>query len=315
VRTLFLLFGRLMRHALPLALAGAFCLGTAAGVQARQVDVLWSADAGVRDAAAEENMPASASAAREKAFEQAVWLEALSMADDGLSDARRELLREFIVPRAMEYVQSYSELGSASSDSGTTLSVDVLVNRRALKDTLRGLGCMRGSAEPVEYMLTIGGASDVWDELGRLQALYNTRVTQNASVAVFLEHRGDMWTGRLDAGGHSRAASGTTLADAWHGIWAQYFSSLAAAQGPHDALVLQVSGWFTPDGVESFDKELSSWDRDFDEAGLAQVSMEAAGISARWVLRGASRGALERRLEAALEGKGLSWVLEPDGSL
>ncbi|MFV0421377.1 hypothetical protein [Oleidesulfovibrio sp.] len=288
-------------------LAGLLSAGVA---QARPVEVLWSADRDIRAASGDETMPSNLDEARTKAFEQAVWAEALAMVENELTDARKVLLQQNLTPKASLFVQSYTELGSSKTETGTLMNVDVAVNRRALKNTLRSMGMLRFADEPVSYTLTLSSSQDVWAELGRLQALYNTRVQQFADVAVTLDNSGELWKGQLSAQGRVAAASGKTLDEVWGQLWARYFMAASRAAGAEHELVLQVSGWFTPDGVETFDKELAGWEREIDDASLAGVNMEAAGVSAHWVIRGASRSALERRLNEALGGRGLNWRLD-----
>lgn len=255
--------------------------------------------------------------ARMKAFGQAVLEEAVDMLPGELTDARVVLLSEYLAPRANDYVLSYSVVSVEELELGKRLTVDVTVNRSALKKALKRLGIWFTITEPVSYNPQYGSIpGEVWEKLGRMHVLYGLTPNSSARLSLQMDLIGKEWRMKLtkaDEDGNSIVTAesvGDSFDEAWHAAWGRYFAGVSSARTGGPTVVLAVEGWFAPDGVEAFDRTLQGWEGVLDEANLVQVVMKAAGVSASWNLVVVNRTALESKLASALAGRGLAYELQ-----
>ncbi len=289
--------------ALMLAVMGMYGASTA---QARTITVPLAAGSG------QKNLPTTIDEARAVAFKRAVWEETLAIVGNDLSGARKALLREHIASRTQLFVQGYSGLTREATDSGSQIRIDVEVNLQELKRALRSMGMTRSRQTPIGYSLTLSGPKEAWQELGKLQILYNTRVEQAAPVTLFLQRTGALWTGQMGVAGGRDVASGSSLTEVWESLWEKYFLGTlggGVSTGGSGVLMLHVRGWSLPDGVIAFDKDLDAQSSGLGTIALVKVEMRPAGISAQWALHGINRAAFEARLKRMFSGKNLVWSL------
>ncbi len=201
----------------------AFLALAASSASARVVEVPWSTDETL-------DGPHSRDQARETAFRLAVFDEALDILPAALSLPRQELLRQYLLPRAADYVLSYSEAapepGAAAAPQAApqadpaaprvqtlapepapaperTLRLDVTVNRQGLKRMLQRMGVYYTAREMRTFDLGLeGDASGAWEELGRLQALSGLSVRRGVQPVLDLTAQ---WTEAVQAAGGKKA--------------------------------------------------------------------------------------------------------------
>lgn len=200
------------------ALAVFMILALAVQAHARMVEVVWTPD----DPEAEI---ATRAQARVVGFKRAVFAEALELVPGALAEYRAELLRQYLMPHAAEYVLSYSEAATepeapgenatrsdaaavdapqAALPGGETadaplaslvpaapqgvLRLEVTVNRAGLKRHLKQMGVYYTTTAAQPYDLALGGeASMAWDEIGRLQALSGVSVVRGAEPLMEID--------------------------------------------------------------------------------------------------------------------------------
>lgn len=319
-------------------------LSLAVPVQARMATAIWN-ETPAPDLPPEEQPLASRTQAREAAFADAVFAEALDVLRGNLNESRRLLLKEYLVSKSDDLVVSYSELGTESMpEGGMRLTVDVAVNKRALKHELKRIGVWYTVQEPLAYNPAYGTvAPDTWEKLGRMHLLFGLVPNSSAGISLSMDMVDDIWTMTLAASGSGSAngqdisqmngqarkaqqgrhvvsapppapitVQGGTFEDAWLGVWAKYFDAGTLEDLTADTVTLTVDGWFTSDGVEAFDRMLLEWDDVLDDANLMNVSMKPEGISASWRLRVSAAGELERKLSDYLPARGLSFTLSAE---
>ena len=299
-----------------MAFAGVFFLLCPGWAEARRVDVFWIE--GQENATVQNRDQALA-----HGFETAVAMEALHVLPAPvLPPERQQLLREFLVPHAKEYVLSYSEFNFASEGDSRSLGLDVKVNRKALKTTLQKTGVfyttknpvffeLRFLEEPAPDLLEQGEVPDTREILWRLQKLTGVEVLEGAGVILFLESSPEgLWTGRLVAEDSVWTSRSKDLEQLWFDLWGGYFSRPGAGAGLILKAVLSINGWSAVDGVQAFDSVLASWEKEVEGAVLTDISMLPAGVSARWEVQTLDKGAFAGRLMDYLPGRGLSYVLE-----
>jgi hypothetical protein len=279
-----------------------------APASARIVEVHWTPGA-------EGDAPATREQARAAAFRDAVLAEAADLLPGALSAPRQELLRQHLLPRAADYVQSYAEAAApeaalAAPQGATALRLDVTVNRPALRRTLQRMGVYYTVRAPRDYDLALEGeAGASLDEIARLQELSGLRVRRGVQplVALSRDAQDGSWTGRLDQDGQSWTARGAALADVWFELLGHYFSRPGAEAGVVDQVALTVRGWSAADGVKAFDAELGSWDGLVEGRVLTRVLLLPEGVAGVWTVRTLDPEALGRRLAQTLPPRGLAW--------
>ncbi|MBU1001489.1 MAG: hypothetical protein KKE73_03090 [Proteobacteria bacterium] len=218
--------------------------------------------------------------------------------------------------------------GTARGVSTNMLRMEVAVNRTELKAELKRLGVYFTVSAPQPYDLSLlGSAAGAWDEIGRLQTLTGVSVRRGTEPLLELnstlvapseqelkdglKQAAPMWTGSLKAEGRSWTASHRSLDALWSELWAGFFTRPGAEVGTVERVPLTVSGWYAPDGVQAFDKELAAWDEVVESAQLREILMLPDGIAAVWSVRTLDRAALRRKLDQNLPGRGLSWDFSP----
>lgn len=308
------------RNALTIIVAIAVLTLLNAPAWATLVEIQWSEP----DAS---NFDADKALAIEKGKAKAVLETALALLPEPLDPARQTLLENELAEVTDRFVQTYAEVSLSQTPDGWLLFLDVAVNEQALSDWLRTMGLSQSAAAAVPYDLMVVGAGDeVWEEIGRLQAL--TRVTPQAGATprLTLELLGTIWNGHMETGGGMFSEQNEDLATLWHTLWGRYFADNprgTLATGPEAAGmdgsagavsasgdILQVTGWYSPDGVYAFDQELAQWTGEVAGAQLMDVTMRSTGLTARWRLGTVNRQALETRMQTYAAGHGLQFTLQ-----
>ncbi|WP_126376734.1 hypothetical protein [Desulfovibrio ferrophilus] len=205
-----------------------------------------------------------------------------------------------------------------------TLRMEVTVNRTGLKAELKRAGVYFTVSSPQPYDLSLlGSAAGAWDEIGRLQALSGVTVRRGTEpllevdttlvepteqeIKDGLAEAAPMWSGSLTAQGRTWKASNRSLEEVWFELWGGFFTRPGAEAGTVERVPLSVSGWYAPDGVQAFDKELAAWDEVVESAQLREVLMLPDGIAAVWSVRTLDRASLRLKLDQNLPDRGLSW--------
>jgi hypothetical protein len=250
------------------------------------------------------------SEAMAKGFQDAVATEALSLLPSPLAPERAALLAGWLAPRAGQYVQSYSELSTAAAGEETALTLDVRVDRAALRRVLQNLGVYYTTAAPRPFALSLAGeAAAHRDELSRLEALSGLYPVEGGAPHLALSVSGKVWTGRITLPEGTAESAGASLDAVWLELWGRHFSRPEAQAGVLDRLVLRVQGWFAPDGVRDFDAELRAFEG-VESADLDRVLLTPTGTAAVWRVRTPNPASLRTRMEAYIPGRGLTYTLD-----
>lgn len=251
--------------------------------------------------------------ARAQGFAQAVLDEAVVMLGNKLPEARTALLKEYLLGHAEPFIQGYKVVSSQDYPEGLSLTMDVRVDRRTLRDSLGGMGLFATLSQP--QPATVVWPGDLTDE--ELQALHDlinlTGIvpTEGASPVFTLERGGDKntWKCHLSYDGQEWLAVNSDMAKAWFTLWPRFFDRPTAQAAQTGGETLTVSGWFSPDGVLEFDRVLHGWDGAVQNAQLVTMDMQPTGAGATWTLSVVNRDRLEMLLNAFLPQRGLSFHL------
>ena len=290
---------RILRGA---ALAAASLVLLAAPALAAPVSVAWSSAANATLHSRAEAMA--------KAFQEAVAAEALGLLPAPLAPERAALLADWLAPRSGQYVQSYSELSTSTAGEETLLSLDVKVNRPALRRVLQNLGVYYTAAAPRTFGLALSGeAAAHRADVARLEALAGLTPAEGASPQLSLEASGKVWKGHLTSAAGAWESTGQSLDEVWMDLWGRHFSRPESQAGVLDSLVLRVEGWFAPDGIRDFDAELRSFEG-VESAVLDRVLLTPTGVAAVWRVRTPTPDSLRTRMEGYIPGRGLTYTLD-----
>ncbi|MGE4422708.1 MAG: hypothetical protein AB7D39_10455 [Pseudodesulfovibrio sp.] len=251
--------------------------------------------------------------ARAQGFAQAVLDEAKAMLSDKLPEARVALFKEYLLGHAEPFIQGYKVVSSQDFPEGLSLTMDVRVDRRTLRDSLGGMGFFATLSQP--QPATVVWPGDLTDE--ELQALHHLinltgiAPAEGASPVFTLERGGDKgtWKCRLSYDGQEWLAVNADMAKAWFTLWPRFFDRPAAQSAQTGGETLTVSGWFSPDGVLEFDRVLHGWDGAVQNAQLVTMDMQPSGAGATWTLSVVNRARLEMLLNSFLPQRGLSFHL------
>jgi hypothetical protein len=255
--------------------------------------------------------------ATDLAFAQAVENEAVKMLPGSLGEERRALLGEYYLERAGKYVQGYRKIGTKNitreGEDGISLTMDVTVNRRALRSSLQRLGVYFTTLKPIAATFRSQdqlGQEDL-DTLKSLMLLSGVERGLDVLPEFSLQREGDkLWRGVLVTQGHHWTAVKNEIAEVWFDLWGRYFETRAVAESSSGSTRLRVNGWFTPDGVHDFDKILQSWDSAVQDVELVEMEMLPAGVSAVWDIRVVNLALLRSRLDAFLPERGLNYGVD-----
>jgi hypothetical protein len=239
--------------------------------------------------------------------------EAEVMLSNKLPEARTGLLKEYLLDHAEPFIQGYKTVSSQDFPEGLSLTMDVRVDRRTLRDSLRGMGLFATLSQP--QPATVVWPGDLSDEemqaLHHLISLTGIAPTEGASPVFTLERGSDKdtWKCHLSYDGQEWLAVNTDMAKAWFTLWPKFFDRPSAQAVQAGGETLTVSGWFSPDGVLEFDRVLHGWDGAVQNARLVTMDMQPTGAGATWTLSVVNRERLEMLLNAFLPQRGLSFHL------
>jgi len=285
----------------------ACCLLTAwSAAFAGQVQVFEPAAEGV-------SQPELREKARSQGFAQAVLDEADVMLSGKLSKERAVLFREYLTGHAEPFIQGYKVVSFQDFSEGLSLTMDVRVDRRTLRNSLGSMGFFATLSHP--QSATVVWPGDLTDEellaLHHLISLTGIAPAEGASPVFTLE-RGDekgIYRCRLSYDGEEWLAVNGDMAQAWFTLWPRFFNRPVAKAARAGGESLTVSGWFSADGVLEFDRVLHGWDAAVQNAQLVEMDMQPSGAGATWTLSVVNRKRLETQLNAFLPQRGLSFHL------
>ena len=303
-------FAYRFRGAVLLAAALVFCSWP---VAAAPVSAAWTtsenATAAVLPGAENATLLRSRSEAMAACFRDAVSAEALGLLPAPLGAERAALLAAWLAPRSGQYVQSYSELATVPTGDFTVLTLDVRVDRAALRRVLQNLGAYYTAAVSRPFSLSLQGEAAVHaEDLARLEAISGLYPAVVDVPQLTLNVTGKVWTGSLVTAAGTASAAGT-LDEVWLDLWGRHFARPENQAGVLDSLVLRVEGWFAPDGVRDFDQELRAFEG-VESAVLDRVLLTPTGTAAVWRVRTPNPASLRTRMEAYIPGRGLTYTLE-----
>lgn len=262
----------------------------------------------------EKKQGISAMALRQKAtdlaFAQAVTDAAIKMLPTELSVERAALLHEFYLGRAGNFVQGYRTIRSEVTEHGLSLTMDVTINRQAVRESLQKIGLYYTLEKPIPATFRQQGALDEVS-LAELQSLMHlTGIVRGLDVLpefILQRENKKLWRGTLIVSGRQWVAVKKEIADVWYELWASYFTSHGQQNSATAATCLRINGWFTPDGVYDFDQILQGWDSAVQDVHLVEMEMLDSGVTAAWRMRVLNQPMLQSKLDNFLLDRGLSY--------
>lgn len=282
--------------------------------------------------------------ALERAFTQAVMLEAGRILPAPLTEARTAFLRSFLEPRAMELVVSYQEAPGAKasppasstantpptlpapeaqvhhqpspSENGQAaplqLELDVEVNRPALRGILQRFGLLSGGTRTYALRLGPGVTEQDFRALEAVNQFMGLTRAPTASLDISLERLPQgYYKGILRQPGNAQAsvivADGKDLPTLWQNLWGQLFEGREFRPGGASRW-LEVGGFASVELVNAFGQVLAGWDESLQNVVILSLDVRKTGISARWSVRMVDRAKLAARFAEALPPRGLALI-------
>ncbi len=248
--------------------------------------------------------------ASDEAFAQAVTSIALKLLPGPLAKERQRLLKDYFLEKAGGYVLGYKEISSFRAEDGLNLTMDVNVNRKALRSALQDLGVYFTVSKPLP--VTFRHQGELGDEslqkIRDLILLTGLKRDLDVQPEFLLQREGEkLWKGRLIFEGRDWVSIKKDIPELWFDLWKRYFNRKELRESASSSTRLRVTGWFTPDGVQDFDRVLQSWVSAVQEVKLVEMEMLPSGVSATWDVHVINQGLLKDRLAAFLPGRGLTF--------
>lgn len=251
--------------------------------------------------------------ARETAFAQAVFQEALGLLPASPGEAQQAKLREYLQAHALQYVTGYQEVSALQEPEALRLALNVEVNQRSLRELLRICGAASTAARPLAFDLRLLSPLTVVEstKLEDLAAMGGLVRTSGVLPEFTLERgTGTLWRGTIRSVSAQISDQAPDPAALWLTLWGRYFagqSSAASAAGK----VLRVSGWFSPDGAAEFDRVLRGIGG-VQDVQMLDMELLSSGVAATWRLTVLDSAALDARLKEYLPSRGLTQTLTGD---
>ncbi len=248
-------------------------------------------------------------------FALAVIEEARPMLPAPLDDVRTELYKDYLLTNAKPFIQGYKIISSEDMAEGLILVLDVRINKKTLRDSLKKMGLMSTVVMPLEA--TISWSEDFSEEaLAQLQGLMTLAGIQNTPdlTPAFSIQAGPEGTfkGRLALDKQEWVSINKDMAKVWFDLWPHYFNRSEVSLVRTGIKKLAVSGWFSPDAALEFDRVLKSWDSAIQEVELLELDMQPTGVGGTWEVRLLSGERLDMLLKSYLPQRGLSYQVSED---
>lgn len=251
--------------------------------------------------------------ARETAFAQAVFQEALGLLPANPGEAQQVKLHEYLQAHTLQYVTGYQEVAANQEPEALRLTLNVEVNQRALRELLRSCGAAFTAGRALAFDLRLLSPLTAV-ESARLEdlAVMGGLVRTSGVLPEFTLERGagNLWKGTIRSVSAQISDQAADPAALWLTLWGRYFaghSPAASAAGK----VLRVSGWFSPDGVAEFDRVLRGIGG-VQDVQMLDMELLSSGVAATWRLTVLDSAALDARLKEYLPSRGLTQTLTGD---
>lgn len=258
-----------------------------------------------------------------QAFAQALYSESVRMIPGTLSPERGEALKWIFGKNYENYITGYKDMDVRQEEAGVSVSIDVNINRKFLRESLKKMGMFSAQSGKVESQINISNGKyelSAWqqnnqdEDVQNLMNLYNIeKVTTagNGTVIFNVNHVSKKrWSGDLKIAADKWYAAGADLESVWRQLWEKYYGAKSADILSNPKALLVVRGWFNPDGVREFGRKLKSWDSAVQEVVLQDVEMKPTSVSASWSLEVSDQWVLRSYLNDYLPPRGLSFNLE-----
>lgn len=244
-------------------------------------------------------------------FSEAVMQSALGLLSQAPTEERLTALRSFVKTKAGEWVLGYKEIAATPSDAGLSMVLEVDVNRRALRDVLESFGLDRPYNKPqyvtILPMPTVLEADK--DGLVGVMKLVNAQDRPGSGPRISLARmESGVLRGELVSDRGSWTAMDADVESVWFALWQKY-RAMGVSKAAGTGTELLVTGWFTPDGANDFDRVLNEWDDLVRSARLLEMDLTTEGVSARWAVQPMNMNGLQAKLRDYLPSRGLEFTL------
>ncbi|MFW5961009.1 MAG: hypothetical protein ACOCP7_01010 [Desulfohalobiaceae bacterium] len=251
---------------------------------------------------------------RNLGFAQALLRKTEDFLPGSLAKDRKEALLDFLVPRAEDFVLSYSEQGTHMQGNMLGMSMAVKINTWALKEFLQTWGTYYTADVNWEYSLNLKGD---WQEqdLMLLQTLQKiSGLDRTNSVLPKLELKRTKngepwWQGRLQTQDQEWTRTADNLQEVWRKLWGRFFRQKEVQSLVIQEYVLQAWGWSGVNGIWEFDRNLSAWDLVAKRPRIIQLDLSRGQLQASWEVQTGQQEELLKILQQEMSPRGLEFAL------
>ncbi|MCF8029785.1 MAG: hypothetical protein K9K39_02690 [Desulfohalobiaceae bacterium] len=253
---------------------------------------------------------------QQKALSRAVLREAERILAGSLPEAKKDVIREFLLQKVQDFVLSYSEKRYLEGEDTAVIDLEVRVNTQAVKEFLKKWGTYYTAKREWPYRLELHGELDNEAELrlADLESVSGLRREREVRFPVFRirppRNEEGRWEGTLWQDDEETVYSGESMKDLWLRTWSEYFAQREVRLKVERVMRLAASGWSTSTGIRHFDTTLKGWSTRLDRAVLGSVGFEPGGISGVWTVYTLTPEDLRSRLQSYMPSRGLDFRLE-----
>lgn len=161
-----------------------------------------------------------------------------------------------------------------------------------------------------------GSKTDIPSQIARLELLTGLERVQGAMPRVQFSLKGNTWKGRIETSSGGYDVAGSDLETLWLSLWGWYFTvhgpdtDAPADSGELLNTELVVEGWPGPGGVYEFEEILKGFRPALARATLKTLALRPGGVRGVWQLSLRDPAAFRSRLEAYMQGRGLTWEID-----
>ncbi len=264
--------------------------------------------------------------ALQQAYSTAFVTSARQFLPQNFSAKRLKIMEELYRPSAERFVKNYKKGYSATVENGLELEIDAEMNVELIYNELESLGFLDTRVQLNSSRVEYGEGLKVEKEMTQnIQRAVERKITTSvlpvlnffdvveapwAMLTILVENKNGIWIVRATAEDDKVfIGKGKNFFAAWTTVWKKLVKYIYPAQEKGRA-TLEITGWYTPTGVQDVDKLVRSWNDSIRNTEFLSVSFDNEEIQARWSFEIFELEKLQRALLNNIAKKNLRYILK-----
>ena len=245
---------------------------------------------------------------RKEALVQGAIQEINEILNVDLSNPEKVFFKGYLKNRIDDYVLSYSRDRQVITDTYRSLTMNVSLNTRALKELLKTWGIYFTANEKWEYSLQGDIGEKERKEIRLLESMSGLRSKYSGFPTLELHKTGNnIWLGVLKTKENVWTTQDRELYLVWKRLWSNYFSHPDILAKAEESLFVRIGYWASVTGMQSFDNKLEDWEYLLDRAALEHVQIKAEGVSGCWRIETVNPASLKKQLLDYMDSRNLEY--------